>query len=74
LFTDDFRHVEIKTEPVDSRKIPDEIAAATELVKKMKLDYSDDMFENPTMQKFWLYLEALALQTVPGEFRDTTGA
>jgi hypothetical protein len=32
------------------------------------------MFENPTMQKFWLYLEALALQTVPGEFRDTTGA
>lgn len=53
---------------------PEQIDAAKELVKKLTVRFDPENFENPKLQNFYSYLEAVALdRDEPEGFDDHTG-
>ncbi|XP_070199251.1 X-ray repair cross-complementing protein 5-like isoform X2 [Littorina saxatilis] len=57
-FADDFRKVKYEETPKANE---DQVEAAKEVVKKLKFQFSSEMFENPVLQNHWRNIEALAL-------------
>lgn len=52
---------------------PDKVEKAKEMIKKMKFTFNSEDFENPSLQKYWRNIEALALdRTAPEEVEDFT--
>jgi ATP-dependent DNA helicase 2 subunit 1 len=51
----------------------EQIEKAKELIKKMKFTFNSESFENPSLQKYWRNIEALALdRDAPEEVEDFT--
>lgn len=51
----------------------EQVEKAKEMIKKMKFTFNSENFENPSLQKYWRNIEALALdRTAPEEVEDFT--
>lgn len=69
-FADDFRKVKLED---TARANTDQIDKAKEIIKKLQFTFSSESFENPTLQKYWRNIEALALdRDAPEEMTDYT--
>ena len=69
-YSDDIRKLKIDSHAKASEE---QIDAAKEIVDRLKFAYSPDMFENPSIQKFYRGLEAFALDRDDiEEYKDTT--
>lgn len=70
-FADDMRKLQYPTDYAKANQ--DQIDKAKEIVKKLKIKYSPESFENPVLQKHWRNIEALALdRDAPEDFVDYT--
>lgn len=70
-FADDMRKLQYPSDYAKANQ--DQINKAKEIVKKLKIKYSPESFENPVLQKHWRNIEALALdRDAPEEFVDYT--
>lgn len=69
-FADDFRKVKFEEQP---KAGSEQVEKAKEMIKKMKFTFNSENFENPSLQKYWRNIEALALdRTAPEEVEDFT--
>lgn len=51
----------------------DQIDKAKEIIKKLQFTFTSESFENPTLQKYWRNVEALALdRDAPEDMTDYT--
>ena len=51
----------------------EQVEKAKEMIKKMKFPFNSENFENPSLQKYWRNIEALALELdEPEEVEDFT--
>ncbi|XP_064634818.1 X-ray repair cross-complementing protein 6-like [Lineus longissimus] len=69
-FADDLRSLKYEETP---RANKDQVEKAKEVVKKMNFPFKSESFENPSLQKHYANLEALALdRDVPDDITDYT--
>ncbi|XP_043199583.1 X-ray repair cross-complementing protein 6-like isoform X2 [Amphibalanus amphitrite] len=69
-FADDIRQLSL---PEPTRATDEQIEAARAIVMKLRFKYSPDKIENPSLQKHWINIEAIALnRQQPDEFVDYT--
>ncbi|XP_061181426.1 X-ray repair cross-complementing protein 5-like [Saccostrea echinata] len=69
-YADDFRKVKFEEQP---KADAGQIEKAKEMIKKMKFTFNSENFENPSLQKYWRNIEALALdRAAPEEVEDFT--
>ncbi|XP_014670156.1 PREDICTED: X-ray repair cross-complementing protein 6-like [Priapulus caudatus] len=69
-FADDLRKLKLQEMP---RANEEQIAKAKVVIKKLKIIYSPESFENPVLQKHWRNIEAFALERdAPESFVDYT--
>nr|XP_022332016.1 X-ray repair cross-complementing protein 5-like [Crassostrea virginica] len=69
-YADDFRKVKFEEQP---KAGTEQVEKAKEMIKKMKFTFNSENFENPSLQKYWRNIEALALELdEPEEVEDFT--
>ncbi|KAK2178913.1 hypothetical protein NP493_525g06064 [Ridgeia piscesae] len=70
-FADDFRKLDFSE--IKTRASTEQVDKAKEIVKKLQFVFSSENFENPTLQRYYANVEAMALDTdQPEEVEDYT--